>query len=98
MTKRHRGRQASSNDADAPFTLSSPDEMGTRVLRLSHLLFEELYRLFRFEVSDPALAEVFPTSLSLICVIKYFHSALLVICYKKYTYFICSTQVVLLRA
>ena len=39
--------------------------MGTRVLRLSHLLFEELYRLFRFEVSDPALSEVFPTSLSL---------------------------------
>lgn len=53
------------DDVDAPFTLAAPDAHGMRVQRLTHLLFEEIYRLFRFEVSDPRLTEVFPTSLSL---------------------------------
>lgn len=52
-------------DADAPFTLDALDTPGVRVQRLEHIVFEELYRLFRLEVSDPRLADVIPTSVQL---------------------------------
>jgi ribosome-binding factor A len=61
MGRQARGRQ----DADAPFTLDSGDTPGTRALRLEHLLFEELYRLFRMEVNDPRLADLVPTSVQM---------------------------------
>ncbi len=62
MGKQTRGRRA---DKDAPFTLDSGETPGTRALRLQHLLFEELYRLFRMEVNDPRLAELVPTSVEM---------------------------------
>src|SRR3569832_1663456 len=52
-------------DADAPFTLDGGETLGARALRLEHLLFEELYRLFRMEVNDPRLAELVPTSVQM---------------------------------
>jgi ribosome-binding factor A len=52
-------------DADAPFTLDAFDTPSVRVQRLEHIMFEELYRLFRLEVSDPRLADVVPTSVQL---------------------------------
>jgi ribosome-binding factor A len=52
-------------DADAPFTLDALDTPGVRQQRLEHIVFEELYRLFRLEVSDPRLADVVPTSVQL---------------------------------
>lgn len=52
-------------DADAPFTLDALETTGVRVQRLEHIMFEELYRLFRLEVSDPRLADVLPTSVQL---------------------------------
>lgn len=52
-------------DADAPFTLDHGETPGTRALRLEHLLFEELYRLFRMEVNDPRLADLEPTSVQM---------------------------------
>jgi ribosome-binding factor A len=61
MGKHARGRQ----DADAPFSLDSGETPGTRALRLEHLLFEELYRLFRMEVNDPRLSELVPTSVQM---------------------------------
>lgn len=61
MSKRAAGRR----DADAPFTLDSGETPGTRALRLEHLLFEELYRLFRMEVNDPRLADLEPTSVQM---------------------------------
>ena len=62
MAKHTRGRRA---DQDAPFTLDSGETPGTRALRLQHLLFEELYRLFRMEVNDPKLADLVPTSVEM---------------------------------
>jgi ribosome-binding factor A len=61
MSKHPSGRR----DADAPFTLDSGETLGARALRLEHLLFEELYRLFRMEVNDPRLAELVPTSVQM---------------------------------
>ena len=61
MSKHPPGRR----DADAPFTLDSGETLGARALRLEHLLFEELYRLFRMEVNDPRLAELVPTSVQM---------------------------------
>lgn len=63
MSRQHRGRRG--NEADEPFSLDSGESLGSRVVRLQHLLFEEVYRLFRLEVSDPRLQEVVPTSLQL---------------------------------
>jgi len=63
MAKHHRGRPGA--DADEPFSLDGGESLGSRVVRLQHLMFEELYRLFRLEVSDPRLQEVVPTSLQL---------------------------------
>lgn len=53
------------DDADAPFTLDALETPGVRVQRLEHIVFEELYRLFRLEVSDPRLSDVLPTSVQL---------------------------------
>ncbi len=61
MSKHPSGRR----DPDAPFTLDSGETLGARALRLEHLLFEELYRLFRMEVNDPRLAELVPTSVQM---------------------------------
>lgn len=61
MSKHPSGRR----DADAPFTLDSGETLGARALRLEHLLFEELYRLFRMEVNDPRLADLVPTSVQM---------------------------------
>lgn len=61
MSKHAGGRR----DADAPFSLDSGETPGTRALRLEHLLFEELYRLFRMEVNDPRLADLEPTSVQM---------------------------------
>lgn len=61
MSKYPSGRR----DPDAPFTLDSGETLGARALRLEHLLFEELYRLFRMEVNDPRLAELVPTSVQM---------------------------------
>ena len=61
MGKHSRGQR----DADAPFTLDTGETPGTRALRLEHLLYEELYRLFRMEVNDPQLAELVPTSVQM---------------------------------
>jgi ribosome-binding factor A len=59
-------RQARLNDdADAPFSLDAWDAPGPRVQRLAHILFEEIDRLFRLEVSDPRLSDVEPTSVQL---------------------------------
>ncbi len=63
MSRQHKGRRGS--EADEPFSLDSGESLGSRVVRLQHLMFEELYRLFRLEVSDPRLQEVVPTSLQL---------------------------------
>lgn len=52
-------------DADAPFSVDAFETPGVRVQRLEHIMFEELYRLFRLEVSDPRLADVLPTSVQL---------------------------------
>jgi len=52
-------------EADAPFSLDAWDSPGVRVQRLEHILFEELDRLFRLEVSDPRLSDVVPTSVQL---------------------------------
>ena len=62
MAKHTRGRR---DDQDAPFTLDTGETPGTRALRLQHLLFEELYRLFRMEVNDPKLSELVPTSVEM---------------------------------
>lgn len=61
MSKHAAGRR----DADAPFSLDTGETPGTRALRLEHLLFEELYRLFRMEVNDPRLADLEPTSVQM---------------------------------
>lgn len=51
-------------DADAPFIVDelgadgSTGGPGPRLLRLERLIFEELDRLFRLEVSDPRLADL----------------------------------------
>lgn len=54
---------------DRPFTLAGEglggEPLGLRAQRLSHILFEELYRLFRLEVNDPRLADVVPSSVEL---------------------------------
>lgn len=63
MSRQHRGSKGS--EADEPFSLDSGESLGSRVVRLQHLMFEELYRLFRLEVSDPRLQDVVPTSLQL---------------------------------
>lgn len=63
MARQHRGRKG--DEADEPFSLDGGETLGSRVVRLQHLLFEELYRLFRLEVSDPRLQEVVPTSMQL---------------------------------
>ena len=63
MARQHRGRRGA--DADEPFSLDGGETLGSRVVRLQHLMFEELYRLFRLEVSDPQLQDVVPTSLIL---------------------------------
>jgi ribosome-binding factor A len=70
-----RGRAGSSSSsgaqgaADRPFTLAGEglggETLGLRAQRLSHILFEELYRLFRLEVNDPRLADVVPTTVEL---------------------------------
>jgi ribosome-binding factor A len=55
-------------DADAPFSPDSLDAFsgpGPRAQRLEHIVFEEIDRLFRLEVSDPRLADVVPTSVQL---------------------------------
>ena len=57
------GKQAG-RDADAPFIVDelgadgSAGGPGPRLLRLERLIFEELDRLFRLEVSDPRLADL----------------------------------------
>lgn len=51
--------------ADAPFSLDTGDTPGLRAQRLDHLFFEELFRLFRMEVSDPRLSELVPTSVQM---------------------------------
>jgi ribosome-binding factor A len=60
----HAGRPSAGAAADAPFIvdealgdggLSGP---GPRLLRLERLIFEELDRLFRLEVSDPRLGDL----------------------------------------
>jgi ribosome-binding factor A len=61
MAKHSRGPR----DEDAPFTLDTGETPGIRAQRLEQLLFEELYRLFRMEVSDPRLAELVPTSIQM---------------------------------
>jgi len=63
MSRQHRGRKG--DEADEPFSLDGGETLGSRVVRLQHLMFEELYRLFRMEVSDPRLQDVVPTSLEL---------------------------------
>jgi ribosome-binding factor A len=60
-----RDKKAQSDDADAPFSVDAWETPGLRVQRLEHLMFEELDRLFRFEVSDPRLADVVPTSIQM---------------------------------
>src|SRR5437868_3690173 len=57
-------RSRREEDKDAPFTLAD-EGPGLRAQRLEHLLFEELDRLFRLEVSDPRLAAVVPTSVQM---------------------------------
>ena len=53
-----------SQDPDAPFVVHDvlgdavQGGQGPRLLRLERLIFEELDRLFRLEVSDPRLADV----------------------------------------
>lgn len=63
MSRQHRGRKG--DPSDEPFSLDGGETLGSRVVRLQHLMFEELYRLFRLEVSDPRLQDVVPTSLEL---------------------------------
>lgn len=62
MTRRHRPDR---DEAKTPYAPFSQDEPGPRLLRLQHLLFEEVDRLFRLEVRDEALQEVAITSLNL---------------------------------
>lgn len=52
-------------DTDAPFSLDLGEAPGLRVQRLEHILFEELDRLFRLEVSDPVLYDVVPAKVQL---------------------------------
>lgn len=53
-------KRGESSDADALFVVDDVvgSGVGPRVLRIERLLFEELDRLFRLEVSDPRLQEV----------------------------------------
>lgn len=65
-----RGRSAhpaGARAADQPFTLPGEggESPGLRAQRLSHILFEEMYRLFRLEVNDPRLADVVPSAVEL---------------------------------
>lgn len=74
-----RGRKGSSSSSppspaggrggDRPFTLAGEglggEPLGLRAQRLSHILFEEMYRLFRLEVNDPRLADVVPSAVEL---------------------------------
>ncbi len=56
------------NDADSPFSLDEQIETGSpglRAARIEHILFEELDRLFRLEVTDPSLSDVVPSSVQL---------------------------------
>lgn len=53
------------DDPDAPFTLDADGGPGPRAQRLEHLMFEELDRLFRLEVSDPRLSDVVPTAVEI---------------------------------
>jgi ribosome-binding factor A len=62
MTRRHRPDR---DEARTPYAPFSQDEPGPRLLRLQHLLFEEVDRLFRLEVRDQALQEIAITSLHL---------------------------------
>lgn len=63
------GPSAGGRGGDRPFTLAGEglggEPLGLRAQRLSHILFEELYRLFRLEVNDPRLADVVPSSVEL---------------------------------
>lgn len=61
---RPHGPPGAARAADQPFTLPGDggEPLGLRAQRLSHILFEELYRLFRLEVNDPRLADVVPSS------------------------------------
>ncbi|MFO0572840.1 MAG: ribosome-binding factor A [Polyangia bacterium] len=61
---RPHGPPGTARAADQPFTLpgDGAESLGLRAQRLSHILFEELYRLFRLEVNDPRLADVVPSS------------------------------------
>jgi ribosome-binding factor A len=61
---RTHGPPGTGRAADQPFTLPGDggEPLGLRAQRLSHILFEELYRLFRLEVNDPRLADVVPSS------------------------------------
>jgi ribosome-binding factor A len=62
MAKQHRRAE----DPDAPFTADSlGDGLGPRAQRLEHILFEELDRLFRLEVTDPRLSDLTPASVQL---------------------------------
>ena len=61
---RPHGPPGAARAADQPFTLpgDGAESLGLRAQRLSHILFEELYRLFRLEVNDPRLADVVPSA------------------------------------
>lgn len=62
MTRRHRKEQQQDADLATPFTLGEP---GPRAMRLEHLLFEELDRLFRLEVNDRRVQRVVPMAVQL---------------------------------
>ncbi|MBL9007689.1 MAG: ribosome-binding factor A [Myxococcales bacterium] len=59
-----RSGRAPRADADAPFVVddvlgdAGSTGAGPRLLRLERLIFEELDRLFRLEVSDPRLSDI----------------------------------------
>lgn len=60
MTRRHRPQHE--EDPATPFTLG---EAGHRAVRLEHLLFEEVDRLFRLEVNDRRVQHVVPMAVQL---------------------------------
>jgi ribosome-binding factor A len=60
MTRRHSSKHE--DDLATPFTLG---EMGPRAVRLEHLLFEEVDRLFRLEINDRRVQRVVPMSVQL---------------------------------
>lgn len=64
--KGKRGHRDAVDPADQPFRLDSIGDLaeapGARAKRLEHLMFEEIYRLFRLEVNDPRLSDVVPTA------------------------------------